>query len=435
MQAEAFGGFSVKILVIGSGGREHALSWKLAQEEEVVCAPGNPGMDADVETRPLDVKDHIAVIELARGLAADVIVVGPEDPLVDGLGESLRDAGFAVYGPGAEWARLEGSKAFSKALMAETGIPTAAFETFTEAQAAIAYAKRCYAEGGQLAVKASGNALGKGVIVAATVDEATEAIERMMVHREFGEAGRTVVLEERLIGREFSLLTLIGDRNHVSLPVAQDHKRAYDGDQGPNTGGMGAFSPCDWIDDALIEEVERTMVEPVFQAIGKSASTYRGTLFTGVMVTDKGPRCLEFNVRFGDPETQAVMMRLGNGFAQALNQAATGRQIDPPEVLGNASIAVVVASGGYPGSYKKGVPIRIAPGYPPRDRPTKLFWAGVSRSAEGIVTSGGRVVAATASAPNYQRARELAYEAARGIDFEGGFYRADIGPAQVRTTE
>ncbi len=416
----------MKILVIGSGGREHALAWKLAQEAEVVCAPGNPGMESDVETRPLDPTNAAAVIDLARQLASDLVVVGPEDPLVAGLADHLRDAGFKVFGPGADWARLEGSKVFSKSLMAEAGIPTARFETFADASAARDHAKKSYSEGRQLAVKASGAALGKGVVVAATVDEALDAIERMMVHREFGAAGDTVVLEERLVGREFSLMTLIGDRNFVSLPVAQDHKRAFDGDEGPNTGGMGAYSPCEWVTPEMVAQVETTMVEPIFRAIKQKGGTYRGNLFTGVMVTDRGPQCLEYNVRFGDPEIQTLVMRLGKGFSDALMQAASGDEIQPLNILRNAAVTVVVASGGYPGPYAKGLPIRVSPA----DRSgAKLFWAGVGGSKDALVTDGGRVVAVTAFGEDLRSARGHAYGAAESVWFEGAFYRNDIGAA------
>src|SRR5579862_855326 len=281
----------MQILVIGSGGREHALAWKLAQEAEVICAPGNPGMRSDVDTRVVDVGDPGAVIELAKESGADLVVIGPEDPLIAGLADHLRGEGLLVFGPGADWAQLEGSKAFSKSLMADLKIPTAEFESFTVWSHAADYARKVYGSGGQLAVKASGTALGKGVTVADSLEQALDAIDRMMVKREFGCAGDTVVLEERLIGQEFSLLTLIGERNYVSLPVAQDHKRAFDGDEGPNTGGMGTYSPCDWVTPDLIKETEAKMVEPIFRAVMERGGLYRGSLFTGVMMTPSGPKC------------------------------------------------------------------------------------------------------------------------------------------------
>jgi phosphoribosylamine--glycine ligase len=409
----------VKVLVIGSGGREHALAWKLAQEAEVVCAPGNAGIGQDVETMPLDLKNLQAPVELASRLSPDLVVIGPEDPLVDGVADRLRAADYQVFGPNAAAAQLEGSKAFSKDLMRRAGIATARFSSFSDPAEARGWAISEYGQGSQLVVKASGNALGKGVTVAKDLDEVLATIDRMMIAREFGEAGSTIVLEERLIGREFSLLTLVGDRNFVSLPVAQDYKRVGDNDKGPNTGGMGAYSPCSWVTADMVAEAERTMVKPILDALG---GTYRGTLFTGVIVTAEGPKCLEYNVRLGDPETQTVMRRLGSGFLDALLSAATGREIPPIEVLPNAVVTVVVASGGYPGKYVKGLPIQV--GSLPEG--AKLFWAGAASLDGELVTAGGRVVGASGAGSSVEEARTIAYEAARAIRFDGAFFRSDI---------
>jgi len=413
----------MRVLVVGSGGREHALAWKLAQEAEVICAPGNPGMSGEIECVPVRATDIEGILGLARNRNVELVVVGPEDPLVLGLADILRGAGILVFGPGAAAARLEGSKAFSKQLMTECGVPTAAFETFTDPDAAAKYARGVYASGGQLAVKASGTALGRGVTVAGCLQEAEEAIRQIMVERKFGQAGETVVLEERLIGREFSLLTLIGDKNYVSLPIAQDYKRALDHDEGDNTGGMGAFSPCEWAHQALVADVESSMVTPVVDRLRREGIPFRGNLFTGVMVTSTGPKCLEYNVRFGDPETQTVMMRLGDGFLDALRACAAGEEVPALQVLPHAVVTVVVASRGYPNAYKKGVAISLEPLV---DGSVKRFFAGVTGEPSRLVNSGGRVVAVSALGATLPEARAKAYDAASGVRFEGCYFRTDI---------
>jgi phosphoribosylamine--glycine ligase len=415
----------MRILVVGSGGREHALAWKLAQEAEVLCAPGNPGIAEDCEVVQVAANDFPALVRLAQERHVNLVVVGPEDPLVDGLADTLREAGIPTYGPSRAGAQLEASKAFSKELMRDAGVPTAHFETFTDPELAKEYARLRFADGRPVAVKASGNALGKGVVVCDDPGEAEAAIDQMMVQRIFGEAGATVVIEDRLGGPEFSLITIVGDENFVSLPVAQDHKRAHDGDQGPNTGGMGTYSPVDWVTEELIAHTEERIVRPVLLELKKRGITYRGTLFSGVMMDGAHPYCLEYNVRFGDPETQSLMLRIGRGLAAALEQAARGEVIDAPEILSNASATVVVASGGYPLEYRKGLPIHL--GAVPAG--AKVFHAGTATKDGQLVTNGGRVFGAAASAPDLARARSLAYEAAREIRFEGAFYRKDIGPS------
>ncbi len=412
----------MRILVVGGGGREHALAWKLSQEAEVFASPGNPGIAEDCETFDIAASDSAGLVELCAERAVDLVVVGPEDPLVAGLADILRMAGVNVFGPGAEGAKLEASKAFSKDAMAAAGVPTAAYANFTDAHEAKTFARRRFETGRAVAVKASGNALGKGVVVAETSQEAEAAIDRMMLDRAFGSAGDTVVIEDRLVGREFSLLTIVGDHNFVSLPVAQDHKRAFDGDLGPNTGGMGSFSPVDWLPDGLVDEVEQTVVAPILAHLRAQGIQYRGMLFSGLMMDRGRPYCLEYNVRFGDPETQSVMMRLGQGFAKALHQAATGVPIEAPEVLPNAAVSVVVASGGYPGEYKKRLPISIH-ALPPG---VKIFHAGTALDDGQLVTNGGRVLCVSAAAKTAKEARSLAYEGVNAIAFEGAFSRSDI---------
>jgi len=413
----------MRILIVGGGGREHALAWKLAQGAEVIVAPGNPGIAQIVETVAIPTTDHAGLAALCLAREVDLVVVGPEDPLVNGLADTLRAQGIATYGPGALGAQLEASKAFSKDQMRLAGVPTAAFETFTDSTLARNYARARYDAGRSVAVKASGNALGKGVVVCPTWEEADEAIAQMLERAEFGDAGRTVVIEERLTGREFSLLTIVGDQNYRSLPVAQDHKRVYDGDQGPNTGGMGTYSPVGWVSAEMVAEVEATSVTPILHALRQQGIEFRGTLFSGFMVQDNRPYCLEYNVRFGDPETQSVMLRLGTGFAEALRAAATGQFVPPVEVLPNAAASVVVASGGYPGSYAKGLPITI--GALPEG--SLLFHSGTADKDGQLVTAGGRVITASASGETIEVALTRAYQAAEAVQFEGAFYRRDIG--------
>lgn len=413
----------MRILVVGGGGREHALAWKLSQEAEVIVAPGNAGIAEDVEVVPIPVTDFDALQALATERAVDLVVVGPEDPLIGGLADRLRAAGIAVFGPGAHGAKLEGSKSFSKELMFEAGVPTAQFMSFHNPNEAKTYARERFADGRPVVIKASGQALGKGVIVCDTIEEAEAAIDQMMVERVFGDAGAQVVVEERLRGFEFSLLTIVGDHNYVSLPIAQDYKRIFDGDQGPNTGGMGTYSPVERVSDELVRETEERVVAPVLRRLNEMGFVYRGVLFSGLMVDDGELFCLEYNVRFGDPETETVMLRLGGGLAKALHQAATGQVIEAPEVLPNAAVTVVVASTGYPGDYKKGLPMDLSG----VRNDVKLFHAGTKLEDGQLVTNGGRVITASAAGETLPLARAKAYAGAEAIAFEGATFRRDIG--------
>lgn len=408
----------MRVLIIGGGGREHALAWKLSQEAEVHAAPGNPGIRSVAECHPVPVTDFDGLSLLAYALQPHLVVIGPEDPLIAGLADRLREEGFSVFGPGAEGARLEGSKAFSKSVMRRAGVPTARFENFTDPGAAKAFARHLFETGAGAVVKASGAALGKGVVVALDVEEAEEAIDAMLVERQFGEAGAEVVVEERLIGREFSLLTLVSPKGILSLPVAQDYKRALDGDRGPNTGGMGTYSPVSWVSEEQVREAERLIVEPMREAMGD----YRGILFSGIMATEAGPRCLEYNVRFGDPETQSVMRRLGGGLFDSLIAVAGGVAPRPIEVLDHHVVTVVVASGGYPGAVEKGLPIEL--GTVPDGG--VLFHAGTALKDGQLVTNGGRVFGASGVGETLQEARTQAYAVATSVSFNGAFSRGDI---------
>ncbi len=410
----------MRILVVGSGGREHALCWKLSQEAEVICAPGNAGIAEDVECVNIPTHDFHSLIKLLKERKVDLVVVGPEDPLVAGLADAVREAGVLCFGPSQAAAQLEGSKAFCKAMMKRAGVPTADYQVFSDAASAKAYAHTKYAEGTKLALKTSGNALGKGVIVAETIEEAEAGIDTL---KAFGEAAKTLVLEEKLEGREFSLLTITNGSDIYSLPVAQDYKRINDGDQGPNTGGMGTYSPVDWVTSEIIQQTEREIVLPILDTLKEDNIEYRGVLFSGLMLTKKGPMCLEYNVRFGDPETQSVLSRLEKGFAEALRACAAGEPIPPIERLEHSAVTVVAASGGYPGDYEKGKPITIK--NLPED--IKLFHAGTKLENGQLQTNGGRVLAVTATAPTQQEARAKAYEALNQIEFGGMHARSDIG--------
>jgi phosphoribosylamine--glycine ligase len=411
----------MNILVVGAGGREHALAWKLSQEANVFACPGNPGIAECAQILPVDASDAEVLKSVCVEHKIDLVVIGPEDPLIAGLADELREV-TNVFGPGAAGAELEGSKAFSKDMMARAGVPTAAYKVFTDFEPAEAFATGRFEAGHEVAVKASGAALGKGVIVCGSMDEAEDALRRMMLDKEFGSAGDSVVIEDRLHGREFSLLTIVSGRSYRSLPVAQDYKPAYDGNEGPNTGGMGTYSPVEWLSDDLLERTERTVVEPLVSLMADRGIDYRGILFSGLMVQDGVPLCLEYNVRFGDPETQSVMRRLGSGFADALMAAAQGKEIPEFEVLDNSVVTVVMASGGYPGKYEKGLAIDV----PELGPETVVFHAGTKLDQGRVVTAGGRVLGVSASGASIPDARAAAYQSAEQITFKDRMMRSDI---------
>ncbi len=405
----------MRIVVVGSGGREHALAWKLSQEAEVVVSRGNPGIAREFECESdLDA--------LCERFEPDLVAVGPEAPLIEGLADRLRAKGLAVYGPGEDGARHEGSKAFSKALMARAGVPTAVFRTFEDPSGAKRYAEERYAEGKQLVVKASGAAMGKGAILPPDLAGVFETIEDLMVRKTLGEAGATVVLEERLMGREFSLMSVCNGPEFVSLPVAQDYKRVGDGDTGPNTGGMGSVCPADWVTAELIAKTEERLVAPILRAMREAGIDYRGTLFTGAMAVDGEPYCIEYNVRFGDPEIQSIAAAIGDGFAELLLRAARGEPLPPAPKLERCAVSVVLASAGYPGEFRKGDLISL----PTPQEDARYFFAGVGSDGVGLLTQGGRVLAATGVGTSVAEARTAAYRAAKEVSFEGMQYRKDI---------
>lgn len=419
----------MNLLLIGGGGREHALAWKLVQSprvQQVIVAPGNAGIarEPGVSCVPMDVTDIDALIALARANGVSLTVVGPEAPLAEGLVDRFLDAGLPCFGPRRTAAQLEASKAFAKAFMTRHNIPTARFGTFTELAPAHAFIE---ASDCDLVVKASGLAAGKGVVVTSSKSEAHEALERIMTERTFGLAGACVVLEERLSGPEASLFALCDGEHFLLLPAVQDHKRLLEGDRGPNTGGMGAFAPTPAIDDALAAQLAESIVAPTLAGIKMEGATFVGVLFVGLILTDAGPRVLEYNVRFGDPETQALLPLLESDLVGLIEACLEGRLV--PEMLrlrSGSAATVVAASAGYPGSYKKGEPITGTEAVSALKH-TKLFWAGVREGEAGLETAGGRVLSVTGWGADLEEALERAYAGMDEVSFEGMQVRPDIG--------
>ena len=413
----------MKILVVGSGGREHALAWRLARGgHEVIAAPGNPGIAEVARCFALGVGEHARLVELARAEAVQLVVVGPEQPLVEGLADKLRAAGVATFGPSAAGARLEGSKAFSKEFFARHAIPTAPFHiamTLADAEAAID------ALGGSVVVKADGLAAGKGVVVARDRGEAIAAAREMLEAKRFGDAGATVIVEQRIAGREVSVLALTDGKRLEVLPAVEDHKTIFDGDQGPNTGGMGTVSPA-WTSDDVLARITREILEPTVRGLHADGIDYRGVLYAGVMVDAAGaPWLLEYNCRFGDPETQPIMARLVGDLGAVLEGAARG-EMQKGELAWDARVAVcvVVAAAGYPGHVRTGDPIR---GLDEPHEDVVVFHAGTAQRGDQLVTAGGRVLGVTALGVSVAQARERAYALVDAIDLPGKQVRRDIG--------
>ena len=419
----------MKILVIGSGGREHALVWKLKQSPsvtQVYCAPGNAGIGLDCTNVEISAIDIPRLIKFATKEKIDLTVVGPEAPLVLGIVDEFEKAGLRVFGPSKRAAELEGSKKFAKEMMRKANVPTADFRVFTNAAEAISYIED-REEGDRFVIKADGLAAGKGVTVCSSTEEARQAIKRMLLQKEFGDAGLRIVVEDRLEGEEASLLAFVDGNTIVPLEAAQDHKAAHDGDEGPNTGGMGAYSPTPVIDAEIVDTVVEKVLIPIVHEMNKEGRPFRGCLYAGLMLTSQGPKVLEFNVRLGDPETQAVMMRLQSDLAKVMYAVADGKldQIEPLEWDPRPSVCVVMASGGYPGDYEKGFPIRgldeaaLVP-------ETKVFHAGTRRQDGQIVNDGGRVLGVTAIGESISEAKLRAYQAVKCIRWDGAWCRKDI---------
>lgn len=418
----------MKFMVIGSGGREHALCWTLAASplcEKLYCAPGNAGIAADAECLDISVNDSDKIVSFAKSEEIDLVVVGPEDPLVHGLADELRNAGVRTFGPSAAAARLEGSKGFMKDLCRKYSIPTAEYQRFTDRDAARAYVE---SKGAPIVVKTDGLAAGKGVTVAMTKEEALTAIDDAMSDGKFGTAGQELVIEEFMEGEELSFFALCDGKTALPLASAQDHKAAFDGDKGPNTGGMGAYSPAPVCTPEVEARIIDEILNPTMAAMEAEGAPYTGVLFIGLMITKDGPKLIEYNVRFGDPECQVIMMRLMSDLPAALLAACDGvlstfdlRWYD------ETALSVVMASEGYPGAYEKGTVIGGLDAAITDPENVFIFHAGTARNDDGnVVATGGRVLNVSAMGTSVSEARARAYETIDRIDWPNGFYRKDI---------
>ena len=417
----------MKVLVVGSGGREHALAWKIAhspQVSQLYCAPGNAGTASLGENVDIGATDLEALADFVSEQDVDLTVVGPEDPLCRGLVDQLSERGHLAFGPSAAAARLEGSKAFCKEFLRLHGVPTAPFRVVSDMDAADAYLKSC---SGPQVIKADGLAAGKGVVVCDRPAEALEAAQQMLLQERFGAAGKTLVIEDRLEGQEASFMALSDGQRVVPLASSQDHKRALDGDRGPNTGGMGAYSPAPVVTGDRAQQIMETIVEPVVRGMAAAGTPYRGLLYAGLMIHGDDIQVLEINCRFGDPETQPVLMRLEDDLVTALRAAARGELPETPlRTDPRATLCVVMAAGGYPGSYDKGEVIQGLADADAED--VQVFHAGTALDAQGrVVTAGGRVLGVTAYGETIAAARDRAYQAASRITWRNAYHRKDIG--------
>jgi len=419
---------TMKVLVVGNGGREHALAWKIGQSarvERVFVAPGNAGTAEDAENVPIAATDVPRLLEFARQNKIDLTVVGPEAALGAGLVDAFQRAGLRVFGPSKIAAELETSKVFCKNLLRHADVPTADYRVFRDAKSAVTYLKE--RDDKPVVVKADGLAAGKGVMVCDNRDQALAAVERIAVNKEFGEAGKQLVFEERLHGQEASVLALTDGHTLLTMPACQDHKRANDGDTGPNTGGMGAYCPTPLVTDELLQKVEEKILVPTIHQMKRSRRPFRGVLYAGLMVTSQGVKVLEYNVRFGDPECQPLLMRLKSDLVDLLEATVDGRLDDvaPPEWDPRPAVCVVMASEGYPGNYEKGQPIRgLSDAAKVPD--VKVFHAGTTLRDGQVVTDGGRVLGVTALGSSISSAKLNAYTAVKSIRFSGAWCRKDI---------
>lgn len=416
----------MKVLVVGRGGREHAIVWAIAQNpivEKLYCAPGNGGIAALAECVPVTEMDFAGIAAFAKEKRIDFVVIGPDDPLAAGIVDYLEAEGLKVFGPRRNAAAIEGSKAFMKELLRKYNIPTAAYETFDSYEAALAYLRTRPLP---IVIKADGLAAGKGVIVARTAEEAEQALSGIMVDKAFGASGEKVVIEEFLEGQEMSLLAFVDGNTVRPMEPSQDHKPVFDGDKGPNTGGMGTYSPVPHVHSSIVEEALRTIVQPTADAMVAEGRPFRGVLYAGLMLTADGPKTIEFNARFGDPETQVILPRLESDFLDILLAVAEGR-LEEADIRWSesAAVCVILASAGYPGNYPKGLPIS---GIEDAEWDALVFHAGTAPApdGEGVVTAGGRVLGVVGRGADIAEARDRAYAASGRIRFEGVHYRSDI---------
>ena len=414
----------MNILVIGGGGREHALGLAISKSplcKQLNFAPGNPGMEALGTCHKADIEDVDGLFELAVSLSPDMVVIGPEAPLVGGLADRLQEAGIKAFGPTAAAAMLEGSKDFARQICAQQNVPQPHFKAFDNAEAALDHAHQL---DGYCVIKADGLAAGKGVVVSDTMDEAGPAIVQML-NGQFGSSSASILIEERISGPEISAFALIDGKNTIWLASAQDHKRAYDDDKGPNTGGMGAISPSPLISEALRDEIMNTIINPVALAMDEAGTPYRGVLYAGLMLTEEGPKVIEFNCRFGDPEAEVILPRIESDFVKLIDDLMNGK-LARAEMSDDVAVTVIMATNGYPGAYEKGSLIKNLEEAGKGDDIT-IYHAGTAKDTAGrLVAAGGRVLAVTAKAQDAKTARLSAYQAVDGIDWDEGFYRTDI---------
>lgn len=421
----------LKVLIIGSGGREHAIAWKCAQSkkvEQVFVAPGNDGMTDVANLVSISEVDHTGLIKFAKDENIDLTIVGPEVPLLNGIVNDFQENGLLVFGPRKEAALIEGSKSFAKEMMKKYNIPTGFFETFTSFSEAKAYVEE---KGAPIVIKADGLAAGKGVVVAMTEVEAIAALDEMLQNKVFGEAGNKVVIEEYLAGEELSLMAFVNNEVVIPMVGAQDHKRAFDGDKGPNTGGMGAYSPVPQFSDLDIEEAVEKILVPMAKAMKQEGRAFTGILYAGLMMTTTGAKVIEFNARFGDPETQVVLPRLENDLMDVLLGLLSGESVNLTW-SNNAMVGVVLASKGYPGSYEKG---RKFTGLQNIQKDTLIFHAGSKKINGHFVTDGGRVLLLAHKAENLFEAQKVVYKELLKIESDALFYRTDIGSKAIKQTQ
>lgn len=419
----------MKVLIVGSGGREHAIAWKVAQSprtEEIYCAPGNAGIEEYAQCVDIGAMEFEKLADFAQEKGIDLTIIGMDDPLVGGIVDVFEDRGLRVFGPRKNAAILEGSKAFSKDLMKKYGIPTAAYENFDDPQKALAYLETAKFP---IVLKADGLALGKGVLICNTLQEAQEGVRSIMMDKKFGSAGNTMVIEEFMTGREVSVLSYVDGKTIKTMTSAQDHKRAQDGDRGLNTGGMGTFSPSPFYTKEVDEFCKSHIYQATVDAMAKEGREFKGIIFFGLMLTKDGPRVLEYNARFGDPEAQVVLPRMKNDILEVMEACVDGTldQVDL-QFEDNAAVCVVLASDGYPVSYEKGYVIRGLENFKDKDG-YYVFHAGTKKTDKGIVTNGGRVLGVTAKGKDLKEARANAYEAVKLVEFDNKYYRHDIGKA------
>ncbi|GBD94446.1 phosphoribosylamine--glycine ligase [bacterium BMS3Abin05] len=421
----------MKVLVIGNGGREHALVWKLAQNpaiDRLYCAPGNPGIEAFAECAPIRPDDLQSLLQFAKEKSIDFTVVGPELPLVHGIADMFQKEGLKLFGPSRGAARIEGSKSFAKDFMQRYHIPTAGYEVFKSMANARNY---IWNHEGKLVVKADGLAAGKGSLVCETKSDAQKALEEMMLRNVFGEAGHRVVIEEFLEGDEVSVLAFSDGKTVLPLIPAQDHKAVFDNDLGPNTGGMGAYAPVPFVNEKLLREIRETVLEPTIRGMAKDGNPYKGILYAGLMLTEEGPKVIEFNCRFGDPESQAILPLLKSDLLEGMMAVVNGNLADYNlEIEDRSAVCVIMASEGYPGPYEKGKEITGLDSDFGAD--TIIFHAGTKRVNGKLLTNGGRVLGVTHLAQSLKDAIEGAYKAVKSIFFEGAYYRTDIGKKGLR---